>query len=174
MLWAPDGAAADRAVAVDGDGLATGALEDGARTSLVALLGGASALAGVVCMWTIGIGGAVGGSGGDGGPMATAPPTTVKAMAPAVSLAARGVARSACWPTRVTMRARHRWAQRPRAGATPRPRPASLPSPLRARKRVRNDWRARWRVTSAAPVLHPSSSAMWRLGWPSAQRESAA
>src|SRR5437879_2702018 len=81
------------------------------------------ALAGVGCMWTIAAGGAVGDTGRGDVPVATAPPTIVKAIAPAASLAARGVARSACWPTRVTMRARQRWAQRARAGAAPNPRP---------------------------------------------------
>src|SRR5438270_7033275 len=114
----------------------------GVRVGLAVAAGaagaGAFALARVVCRWTTAAGGAVGGTGRGDVPVATAPPTIETAMAPAATLAARGVARSACWPTRVTMRARQRWAQRPRAGASPSPAmPASLSSPVRARNRVR-------------------------------------
>src|SRR5437016_9386641 len=106
------------------------------------------ALAGVVCTWTTVARGAIAGAGGALLAVATAPPTTEKAMAPAAILAARGEARSAWLPRRVTTRARQRWAQRPSAGTSPTT--ASLSSPVRARKRVRNDLRARCRVTSTA------------------------
>src|SRR5207302_7885426 len=73
------------------------------------------ALAGVDCTWTAVGGGADAGAGGAllAVAVATAPPTTEKAMAPAAILAARGEARSAWVPRRVTRRARQRWPQRP-------------------------------------------------------------
>src|SRR5437588_10958800 len=70
------------------------------------------ALAGVVCTWTTVARGAIAGAGGALLAVATAPPTTEKARAPAAILAARGEGRAGWVPRRGRAAARQTGAQR--------------------------------------------------------------